>query len=69
MEIQNPKRSKSLMYFHGVAKPESSSRPTKNLMNDTILHIGKYHFPRFEEIYRIFDSTNFPEDDKVLEMY
>jgi len=38
-------------------------------MTDTIPHTGKDHFPSFEDIYRIFDSAYFLEDDKVLEVY
>jgi hypothetical protein len=69
MASQNPKRSKSLVYFQGATGPESSSRPVKTLMTDTIPHTGEDHFPDFEEIYRIFNSTYFPEDNKVLEVY
>jgi hypothetical protein len=69
MVSQNPKKSRSSVYFQGATGPESSSRPVKTLMTNTILHIGEDHCPGFEEIYKIFNSTKFPKDEKVLEVY
>ena len=34
-----------------------------------IPHTDKDHFPDFEEIYRIFNSTDFPQYDEDLEVY
>jgi hypothetical protein len=38
-------------------------------VTDTILHTGEDHHPEFEEIYGILESIEFPEDNKVLEVY
>jgi hypothetical protein len=69
MVSQNPKRSRSSVYFQGVAGPKSSSHPVETLVTNTIPHTGEDHCPNFEEIYRIFDSTYFPQDGEVLEVY
>jgi hypothetical protein len=69
MEIQNPKRPRSLVYFQDPAGPESSSRLVETLVTDTIPHIGEDHFPIFEEIHSIFEFKEFPKDNEVLEVY
>jgi hypothetical protein len=69
MASQNPKRSKSSVYFQSVTGPEPSSRPVEALVTDTNHHTGEDHFPGYEEIYRIFNSVYFPMDDEDLEVY
>jgi hypothetical protein len=39
------------------------------LVTDTDHHTGEDHFPSYEEIYRIFNSANFPMDDENLGVY
>jgi hypothetical protein len=34
-----------------------------------IPHTDEEHYLEFEEIYRIFESIDFPYDNEVLEMY
>jgi hypothetical protein len=38
-------------------------------VTDTIPHIGEDHFSEFEDMYRIFDYIEFPQDNEVLEVY
>jgi hypothetical protein len=66
MESQNPKRYRIPVYFQGVVGPESSSGLVETLVTNTIPHTGGDHFPKFEDIYSVLNSTKFPQDDKVL---
>jgi hypothetical protein len=69
MTSQNPKIPKGSVYFQSATGPESSSRPVEVLVTDTNHHTGEYHFPGYEEIYKIFNSTYFPADEENLGVY
>jgi hypothetical protein len=66
---QNPKILRSSVYIQGPIGPESLSRLVETLVTDTISHTGEDHCLGFEEIYRILESREFPEDNEVLEVY
>jgi hypothetical protein len=38
-------------------------------MTDIIHHTSEDHYSEIEEIYRIFNSIDFPQDDEDLEVY
>jgi hypothetical protein len=38
-------------------------------VTDTTPHIGEDHSPAYEEIYKIFNSGDFPAKDKNMEIY
>jgi hypothetical protein len=69
MASQNPRRPKGCVYFQSYSAPEMSCFLTKVLVTDTTHHIGEDHCIRYEEIYIIFNSGDFPAEDENIGIY
>jgi hypothetical protein len=46
-----------------------SSLQSKVLVMDTTHHTGEDHSPGYDEIYRIFNTVDFPPEDENMEVY
>jgi hypothetical protein len=49
--------------------PEYSSRQVEVLVTDMTYHTGEDHSLRYDEIYKIFNTGDFPPEDEDLEAY
>jgi hypothetical protein len=69
MVSPNTKRPKGSGYFQSASMPETSSCQAEVLVTNTTHHAGEYHNLGYDEIYRMFNTGDFPPEDENMEVY
>jgi hypothetical protein len=69
MVSQNIRRSRSSVFFQSTSTPGTSSHQGEVLVIDTTYHTVEDQCLGYDEIYRIFNTWDFPLEDNDLEVY
>jgi hypothetical protein len=69
MVSQTTKRSMNFVPSASTFAPEYSSCHVEVLVIDTTYHTGEDHSLIYDEIYKIFNTGDFPPEDEDLEAY